>query len=124
MKKSGMVALVLVFAMVATVASASMIVPFWVSVKSVDAGLSIKGSTASCSGEILAMKSDAACSVTVSLQKKDGTKWTTVKSWSGSGKGSAIAGGTYAVASGTYRVYTSGKAAGESATCTSSSKTK
>jgi len=53
-------------------------------------------------------------SVTVTLYKKNGTKWNYITSWSGSATGghTATAGGSIAVSRGTYKVVTSGNVEG------------
>jgi len=50
--------------------------------------------------------------------KKNGSSWTTLKTWSDNGSGSATLSETYTISSGTNRVKVSGTVAGESYTLT------
>ena len=51
------------------------------------ATLSISSGTASCTGVAKAKTSNYSLSLTLSLQKKSGTSWNTIISWSGTGSG-------------------------------------
>lgn len=73
------------------------------------AELSFSGGKANCGGYVQPSgKYDT--SVTVTLYKKNGTKWDYITSWSGSATGGhmAIASGSITVSRGTYKVVTSG----------------
>lgn len=100
------------------------ITPMYVNIRTTQATLSISGDTATCVGGVWAFSSTGACSITVKLQKQDGGSWTTLKSWTDTGSGSASASGTYAVSAGTYRVSASGNVDGESFSVNSATKTK
>lgn len=79
------------------------ITPFYEYAKNVTATLSIDSSgNATCQGRIIPKESSYSCSITVQLKRKSGSKWTTVATWSDSGKGlsGASAGGTRSVSSG------------------------
>ena len=51
------------------------------------ATLSMSSGTASCTGVAKAKTSNYSLSLTLSLQKKSGTSWNTIISWSGTGSG-------------------------------------
>lgn len=84
------------------------ITPFYEYAKNVTAILSIDSSgNATCQGRIIPKESSYSCSITVQLKRKSGSTWTTVATWSDSGKGlsGASAGGTRSVSSGySYKV--------------------
>lgn len=66
---------------------------------------------ASCSGQIKPNASNKKAKVTIKLQKKTGSSWTTMQTWSktATGLAGAKASGTRAVTAGlTYRVYLTG----------------
>jgi len=99
-------------------------------VKSSLASLTINGKQASCSGLIRANDSSASVSVTATLQKKSGSAWAFVDSWSSTGLSGAAgitASGTKTLSSGTYRVKLSGtvtiNGSSESVTAYSAEKT-
>ena len=73
---------------------------------------SISGSTAACEGYVIPSSTENTASVSVRLQKKVGSSWNTVNTWSGTASGAgfpAWAGGTYTLTSGyDYRVYVVG----------------
>ena len=92
--------------------------------------LSISNKKANCSGRITAFDSSASVSITITLQKKSGTSWLYVDSWSASGTSGALglsASGTKSIPNGTYRVKTSGtvsvNGSSESVTAYSAEKT-
>jgi hypothetical protein len=76
----------------------------------VTAVLTFSGNKAKCVGTVSPSGTYDA-SLTVTLYKKNGSKWTSIASWSGSAKGgrTASAGGSATVTSGTYKVTTRGK---------------
>lgn len=87
------------------------VVPFYDYTEDLYVKLSIdsKGK-ATCAGEVVPKKATYSCSISVKLQKKNGSSWTTLSTWTGSGEGyaGASASGTRQVSSGnTYRVYVS-----------------
>ncbi len=78
---------------------------------SVSVSLNISGGKASCSGQIKPNASNKKAKVTIKLQKKTGSSWTTMQTWSktATGLAGAKASGTRAVTAGlTYRVYLTG----------------
>ena len=81
---------------------------FYVYAKNVTANLTIDSSgNATCRGLITLRDSSYTVTITVKLQKKSGSSWTTLATWSDSGDGyaGASAGGTKKVSSGySYRV--------------------
>lgn len=85
--------------------------PKYVNTDVVTAYLSISSKgVATCSGAVYPSSGKYDSSITVSLQKKNGSSWNTQKSWTGSGSGltGCTASGTYTVSRGTYRVYVYG----------------
>lgn len=71
------------------------ITPFWINVTAVPPDIGINDTTAASSVYIKATNNSASISGNMYLEKKDGTSWKTVKSWSISGKGSLNASKTY-----------------------------
>ena len=98
--------------------------PMFVNIGSTSAELTISGSTANCVGEVWAYSTSSSCTISMKLQKKNGSSWTTLKTWSDDGNGSATMSESYTISSGTYRVKVSGTVAGESYSVTTGNKTK
>ena len=75
----------------------------------ISAALSISGGTATCSGKIL-MRSGSSASMTMKLQQKVDNKWTTIATWTTSGKAPSVSlSKSKSVSKGySYRVYVSG----------------
>lgn len=75
----------------------------------ISAALSISGGTATCSGTI-SMRSGSSASMTMKLQQKVDNKWTTIATWTTSGKAPTVSlSKTKSVSKGySYRVYVSG----------------
>jgi hypothetical protein len=97
----------------------------------ISANLSINSDTAYCSGRVQTATSGATTSVSVRLQRStNGTSWSTIKTWSGTGTNSSDVSGQHTVSSGyQYRVSVYGRVLNqngnvlESATKNSSVKT-
>ena len=63
--------------------------PCYTLTSDVSAALSISGGTATCSGKIL-MRSGSSASMTMKLQQKVDNKWTTIATWTTSGKAPSV----------------------------------
>jgi hypothetical protein len=88
----------------------------YVSLESVSSSLSISSGKATCKGVVIGA-SGKTCSVQVTLQKKSGSSWLNVKTWSATGSTACTASGAYAISKGTsYRVKVIGKCGSESDT--------
>lgn len=100
-----------------------MITPMYTTIKTTRSSLSITEKTARATTSI-ETKSKCNISITMKLQKKSGTSWTTVKTWEKSADNAISLRLTkdYTVSSGTYRVRSVVKAGSEQATITSTSK--
>lgn len=99
--------------------------PLYTSIQTASAALSISGTTATATTCVTA-KSQCTIIIHMNLQKKSGTTWTTIRTWS-STKMNAYSlnmSQTYTVSSGTYRIYSTVTAGGETAYVTSPTKTK
>jgi hypothetical protein len=117
----GLMILMIVFSTVPTYASNTTadtraaegsIHPDFISMSSISAGLSISSSGKStCTGSVTPSSSSYTSKLTVGLQKSTGSGWSTVKTWTASGRGSAGADlvSYYYVGSGTYRVSSTAK---------------
>lgn len=81
--------------------------------KLVQAGLEFSGGKAICTGKVSPLDEEDV-TITVTLYKKNGTKWNYITSWSGSATGghTATAGGSISVDHGTYKVVTIGNVGG------------
>ena len=64
--------------------------PMWVDTNRSNVGIRINGSNATCYGLIKGARNTTKVSATMSLQKKSGSSWTTVKTWSSSNSGSSL----------------------------------
>lgn len=98
--------------------------PYYENAASIAAVLSINGSTAYCTAEVAAKKVTS-IKVTMRLQRKNGSSWYTVKSWSESttSSGKVMSKSYTLVTRGSYRVYAIFDVGGESLTYTSPTKT-
>ena len=85
--------------------------PAYTYASEVYAKLSVKSGVATAEGRVEPWNSSYKTSVNVELQKKDGSSWVKVASWSGTNSaGAASASGTKSVAKGySYRVYITAK---------------
>lgn len=103
----------------------SQIVPYYNYTDDIVASLSFNGNTAKCYGSVSPTGNDSV-SVTVTLYKKEGSKWSYVDSWSGnaSGGATATASGSATVGKGTYKVVTAGNVGGKEAPTKSVTRTK
>ena len=84
--------------------------PKYVNTDIVTANLSISSKgVATCSGTV-SPSGKYESTISVNLQKKNGSSWSTIKTWTGSGSTlmGCSASGTYTVSRGTYRVYVCG----------------
>lgn len=134
-KKSLMVALSLLIALVLMTTPVlaaqpqknfgeEIITPFWTNTASAQANLSTSNLTLKPSVYILAYNTSTSITGTLYLEKKSGTSWVTVTSWSISGTGSLTASKSYTgVAGTTYRARAAVSVGGESVECTSGSRT-
>lgn len=61
--------------------------PNYVGLQSVTSGLSITNGTATCKGSAKAKYTNYSLNLTMQLQKKNGTTWSNVSQWTGSGTG-------------------------------------
>lgn len=99
--------------------------PRWTTLSTVNASLTITDSNAYCKTTVTT-GSRCTITATMKLQKKSGSSWVTVKTWTGSATDAVrlSLGKNYTISSGTYRVYSTVSANGETATAISASKTK
>ena len=90
----------------------------------ISAALSISGGTATCSGTI-SMRSGSSASMTMKLQQKVDNKWTTIATWTTSGKAPTVSlSKTKSVSKGySYRVYVSGTVKNDAEPAETPSKT-
>ena len=104
--------------------SSDMITPYYVNIQNAEAFLTLNGSQAIAETKIYTKKK-LDISITMKLQKKSGSSWTTVKTWTESKKDSVIlnVNKTYTISSGTYRIYSTVSAGTETITLISSTKT-
>ena len=109
---------------VSSAVAEGIVTPMFVNIRSTQASLSISGSTASCIGGVWAYSSSSSCSMTMRLQKQNGSSWSTLVSWTSIGSGSATRSETYTITAGTYRVNVSGYVDDEYYSATSSTQTK
>lgn len=95
-------------------------------IRTCSSSLAISGSTATCAGTGSAYASMASSvKLNMYLQKKNGSSWESVTSWSTTASSStAIISKTYTIGSGTYRVKIVCTAGGETVTVYSLTKTK
>ena len=100
------------------------ITPFWTNTASAQANISASNLTLKPSVYILAYNSSTSITGTLYLEKKSGSSWVNVTSWSISGKGSLTASKSYTgVAGTTYRARVVVSVGGESVECASASCT-
>lgn len=96
----------------------------YVKTRRITATLTLQDGVATCTGKLYPLD-DQACSITVTLYKKNGSGWDAVQSWSAnaSGGGYAIVSKTRSVGRGTYKVVSEGLVDGEKSTKESSVQT-
>lgn len=95
--------------------------PFWENTSSAYAQISASGKTITVGARIQAKATSTAISGTLYLEKKSGSSWQTVTSWSISGTGTLNASKTYTgVAGTTYRSRAVVSVGGENVECMSS----
>lgn len=101
------------------------ITPYYLYTSDIAASLSFDGNKANCYGSVSPIGNDSV-SVTVTLYKKEGSKWSYVDSWSGnaSGGATATASGSATVGKGTYKVVTAGNVGGKESPTKSVTRTK
>lgn len=100
--------------------SRTIITPFWTNTASAQANISSSNQTLKPSTYISAKSSTTKISGTLYLEKKSGSSWQNVTSWSISGTGSIAASKSYTGTSGTiYRARAVVSVGGESVECTS-----
>lgn len=99
--------------------------PYYTYILSAANELEITGDQALMDTQIAAKKSSN-LSITMKLQKKSGTTWTTVNTWSTSKEGvySLSLSKTYTISSGTYRLYSTVSAGDETKVLISNSQTR
>lgn len=99
-----------------TPALAGQITPYYTYISVMQAGIGILGSTAYCSGYVATAYSYDV-SITMTLMRRSGSIWVTVKSWSGSGygvDGASLSKSQGLTISGDYKVVVLGKILDES----------
>lgn len=98
--------------------------PYWVNTATTSALLNISGSTATVRASVTAKEYNSIFTE-MSLQKKNGSSWTTVRSWmSWTTDYGYTRSESHALSSrGTYRAYATFEVGGEVTSCSSSSKT-
>lgn len=101
-----------------------LISPLLSTINSTTAFLTLSNKQATATTKVITKKT---CDITITmkLQKKSGSSWTTIKTWKETKKNTALFSlvKTYTVSSGTYRVYSSVTAGNESNTAISDVKT-
>ncbi len=98
-------AVLLLLCVIASVSSAEMISPMYIGIGDIRATLIIKSGQASCEGTVTLNSTSYKADVTTTLQKKNGSSWTYVDSWSKSGSIHVAAGGSATIIqNNTYRV--------------------
>ena len=115
MKRASVLLICVLIILTSTVAapagSADVITPCYTYISTIDAGLSITGSTASCYGWV-ASASSYDISIRMTLMRWNGSIWVTVKYWTGTGSGviGATLNKTYSLTiSGDYKIIVLGK---------------
>lgn len=93
--------------------------------QSVLASLSIKGSTATCYGRVTPQGTQD-CSLSLTLYRKNGSRWVAVQTWTQSAQqgASASLNKTKTIGAGTYKVTAVGNVDGEVVSVDSAEKTK
>ena len=100
--------------------SSTIITPFWTNTASAQANISSSNRTLKPSTYISAKSTSTKISGTLYLEKKSGSSWQNVTSWSISGTGSIAVSKSYTGTSGTiYRARVVASVGGESVECTS-----
>lgn len=100
------------------------ITPFWTNTASAQAEISASGQTLKPSAYISAKSTSTKISGTLYLEKKSGSSWQTVTSWSISGTGSVAVAKSYQGTAGTtYRARAAVSVGGEYVECVSTSIT-
>ena len=106
MKKfSGLFTVLLLLCVVASVSSAEMVSPMYITIGDINATLTVQSGQANCGGTVSLNSISYGADITVTLQKKNGNNWAYVSSWSDSGSVLVSANGSVSVSTGyTYRV--------------------
>ena len=104
-KVSRLFTVLLLLCVVASVSSAEMVSPMYITIGDINATLTVQSGQANC-GETVSLNSISyGADITVTLQKKNGNNWAYVSSWSDSGSVLVSANGSVSVSTGyTYRV--------------------
>ena len=104
-KVSRLFTVLLLLCVVASVSSAEMVSPMYITIGDINATLTVHSGQANCGGTVSLNSISYGADITVTLQKKNGNNWAYVSSWSDSGSVLVSANGSVSVSTGyTYRV--------------------
>lgn len=104
-KVSRLFTVLLLLCVVASVSSAEMVSPMYITIGDINAILTDQSGQANCGGTVSLNSISYGADITVTLQKKNGNNWAYVSSWSDSGSVLVSANGSVSVSTGyTYRV--------------------
>ena len=104
-KVSRLFTVLLLLCVVASVSSAEMVSPMYITIGDINATLTIQSGQATCKGIVTLNSTSYGADITVTLQKQNGNNWAYVSSWSDSGSVLVSANGSVSVSTGyTYRV--------------------
>ena len=104
-KVSRLFTVLLLLCVVASVSSAEMVSPMYITIGDINATLTVQSGQANCGGTVSLNSISYGADITVTLQKKNGDNWAYVSSWSDSGSVLVSANGSVSVSTGyTYRV--------------------
>ena len=104
-KVSRLFTVLLLLCVVASVSSAEMVSPMYITIGDINATLTVQSGQANCGGTVSLNSISYGADITVTLQKKNGNNWAYVSSWSDSGSVLVSANGSVSVSTGyTYRV--------------------
>ena len=104
-KVSRLFTVLLLLCVVASVSSAEMVSPMYITIGDINATLTVQSGQANRGGTVSLNSISYGADITVTLQKKNGNNWAYVSSWSDSGSVLVSANGSVSVSTGyTYRV--------------------
>ena len=104
-KVSRLFTVLLLLCVVASVSSAEMVSPMYITIGDINATLTVQSGQANCGGTVSLNSILYGADITVTLQKKNGNNWAYVSSWSDSGSVLVSSNGSASVSTGyTYRV--------------------
>ena len=84
-KVSRLFTVLLLLCVVASVSSAEMVSPMYITIGDINATLTVQSGQANCGGTVSLNSILYGADITVTLQKKNGNNWAYVSSWSDSG---------------------------------------